>query len=283
MNWLCGMVWLGALLCGTSAALAQPLRVCQAEPARYAYRMAVAQLALDHTQPAGAARTTLAPHGPGADPSQERCLALLRQRQVDLVYLPPTAELLAEFDALKIDLHHGMLGYRLLLIHRKNEAAFAKVQTLAQLRGFTAGFGRQWSDFRLFEPNRLPVVTASSAETLLSMLDAGRFDYFHRGLHEAWAELAQHADKPNLMVEPHLALVYRFPVYFMFNRADKALRQRFERGMALAQADGSLKALFLREFGAVVARAQLSKRTLISLDYPLPEGLPPVDSSLWLN
>lgn len=86
-----------------------------------------------------------------------------------------------------------------------------------------------------------------------------------------------------MIVEPHLALRYRFPVYFMFNRADTALRERFERGFAQILADGSFRALFLAEFGAIVYNAQLKNRTIIDIDFPLPPGLPPFDTKLWLE
>ena len=44
-----------------------------------------------------------------------RCLHLLQERQVDLAFVPPTAERLRDFAVIPVDLHQGMLGYRLLL------------------------------------------------------------------------------------------------------------------------------------------------------------------------
>ncbi len=281
------LAWLSTLLgllLPPAQAHAKTLRVCQSDPARYAYRIALVRQILAKTQARGTPADSLQPYASGPDPSQERCLALLRQREVDLVYLPPTAERLAEFDVVPFDLHQGMLGYRLLLINRRDEAVFAKVQTLEDLRQLQGGFGSQWSDYRLFELNRLPVVGANSAETLLAMLDAGRFHYFHRGLHEAWAELEQHAEKRNLMVAPNLALVYHNPVYLMFNKADTALRQRFEQGLAQMRNDGSLQALFKASFTDTISRAQLNKRRLILLE----AGQDGADASqrqrpFWLN
>lgn len=275
-----------ASLLSVALALAAParaveLKVCQADRARYGYRIELAKLILARTAAPGET-VTIRPFERN-DPAQQRCVQLLRDRVVDLVYLPPTQELLARFDAIRIDLHQGMLGYRLLLINRKDAEAFAQVQSLADLRRFTGGFGRQWADFPLFARNGLPVVTAAQSANLLAMLDTGRFHYFHRGLHEAWAELAQHPQFGDVMVEPHLALRYRFPVYFMFNRSDTALRERFERGFAQILADGSFRTLFLAEFGAIVYNAQLKQRTIIDIDFPLPPGLPPVDTKLWLE
>lgn len=264
-----------------SSAEPQVLTLCQADPQRYAYRMALTRLLLARTAAPGE-RTELRPYAPGPDPTQERCLGLLRQGLVDLVYLPPQAELLREFSAIPFDLHQGMLGYRLLLIHKKDQARFAAVHDLAGLRQLTGGFGRQWADFALFERNQLPVVGVAQGQSLLAMLQSGRFQYFHRGLHEAWAELEANPQLDQLMVEPHLALHYRFPVYYLFRKDRAALRQRMERGLALIQADGSFAALFRQHFQAIARRAQLGNRTILEIDAPLPPGLPPEDSRLWL-
>lgn len=85
------------------------------------------------------------------------------------------------------------------------------------------------------------------------------------------------------MVEPRLALTYPMPVYFTFNRQDQALRQRFEEGLRLIQADGSFAALFQRHFGTIAERAALQRRRLIHLDYPSAVGLPATTSPAWLK
>ena len=36
-------------------------------------------------------------------------------------------------------------------------------------------------------------------------------------------------------------------------------------------------------FSDIVEKANLENRTLIHIDYPMPEGLPPVDTSIWLD
>lgn len=276
-------VWLAACMLLPGLAASDNLRICQADSSRYGYRIALAQLILDKTRASAARSDRLVPFAAGRDPSQERCLALLRQGEVSLLYLPPSEERLADFDVIKIDLHQGMLGYRLLLIHKKDRALFQQVQGMDQLRNLVGGFGAQWTDFKLFERNGLPVVGVGNTDSLLAMLEAGRFQYFHRGLHEAWAELEQHPELSQLMVEPRLALAYPLPVYFLFNKKDVALRQRFERGFQIIRNDGSFKALFMREFGPTLARAQLKRRLIIRIDYPLPAGVPTAEPPFWLN
>jgi hypothetical protein len=265
-----------------SALGAAELRLCQHAPDKYAYRLELTQLILQRTA-ARYGELSIAPSSQ-EDPAQGRCLIMLRDGLVDLVFMPPTEQRLHDFAVIPFDLHAGMLGYRLLLIHRADAARFAQINNLEQLRQMTGGFGSQWGDFVIFARNRLPVVGMANPNNLLAMLNKHRFDYFHRGLNEAWAELQAHGEEfPELMVEPHLALVYDLPVYFTFNRSNQQLRQRFKDGLAQVRADGSLRALFLRYYGKIAEQAQLQKRTLIPLSYPNPAGLAPIDTSLWLT
>jgi len=258
------------------------LQVCQHAAQKYAYRLELAELILARTA-AAYGETHIQPRAQ-ADPSQERCLNMLRDGQVDLAFVPPTVERLRDFAVIPYDLHNGMLGYRVLLIRKTDAERFASVTSLADLRQLQGGFGSQWGDFSLFARNRLPVVGSANPDNLLAMLGKRRFDYFHRGLHEAWQELeANPQARDELMVEPHLALIYNLPVYFTFNHTDSRLKHRFEQGLAQVQADGSLRALFLRHFGQLAKQAQLEQRILIPLDYPNPPGLPAPDTNLWLQ
>ncbi|OHC27006.1 MAG: hypothetical protein A2Y50_01465 [Pseudomonadales bacterium RIFCSPLOWO2_12_59_9] len=280
---------LGLLLAALLAGLftAQPthaaeLQLCQHAADKYAYRLELTKLILARTAERYG-ELSIAPSAQ-ADPAQERCLMMLRDGLVDLAFVPPTDQRLRDFAMLPYDLHAGMLGYRVLLIHEADAERFARVNNLADLRQLTGGFGSQWSDFVLFARNQLPVVGVANPANLLAMLNKHRFDYFHRGLNEAWRELDAHANEfPDLIVEPHLALVYELPVYFTFNRRNPQLKQRFEEGLAQVQADGSLRELFLRHYGEIAEQAQLQKRTLIPLNYPNPAGLAPTDTRLWLS
>jgi hypothetical protein len=276
---------LPALLAGLFTALqthAAELQLCQHAADKYAYRLELTKLILARTAERYG-ELSIAPSAQ-ADPAQERCLMMLRDGLVDLAFVPPTDQRLRDFAMLPYDLHAGMLGYRVLLIHKADAERFAQVKNLADLRQLTGGFGSQWSDFVLFARNQLPVVGVANPANLLAMLNKHRFDYYHRGLNEAWRELDAHAEEfPDLIVEPHLALVYELPVYYTFNKRNPQLKQRFADGLAQVQADGSLRALFLRHYGKIAEQAQLQKRTLILLNYPNPAGLAPTDTSLWLS
>jgi hypothetical protein len=75
------------------------------------------------------------------------------------------------------------------------------------------------------------------------------------------------------MVEPTIFLHYRVPFYFFVNKDNKAMAARVERGLKLAQADGSFDKLlngypaFQRALGEIAAR----KRKVFELE--LPSGI----------
>ncbi|EQM70093.1 transporter substrate-binding domain-containing protein [Pseudomonas tohonis] len=251
----------------------QQLRVCQQSPVTYAYRIELANLILARTAERYGEASIVTSQAP--DPSQERCLAMLKAGQVDLAYVPPNRERLADFRMLPVDMHQGLLGYRVLIIRKDRQADFAGVKDLDGLRRLTGGFGSQWSDFPLFARNQLPVLGMANPGNLLPMLEQRRFDYFHRGLSEAWAEVeANRAALPDLTVEQHLALKYPMPVYFTFAKGNQLLVKRFTEGFEQIRADGSFQALFLRHHGYLIDKAKMPGRLVIELESDLPGQFP---------
>ncbi|MFC3912903.1 substrate-binding periplasmic protein [Pseudaeromonas sharmana] len=273
-------LWLGLWLwCLPWLAMACEVRYFQTE-ARYAYRTAVLKLLLDKTAEAGAC--PLRAEFTGV--TQDRGLALLQEGRLDVVSMPTTMARERAMRPVRYDILAGLLGYRVLLINQQQQAAFAGVRTLQQLRAFTFGFGSQWADLPLLQYNGFDVVSTPHAEALFGMLARGRFEAFPRGLNEAWLELGeQQARYPTLMVEPTLALYYPWPVYFFVARENSALAERLQLGMQRALADGSLQALFLRYHGDLIRQARLGERRLFRLANPgLPPGTPESDTQWWL-
>jgi len=246
------------------------INVCQVEEAKYGFRIELANLLLKKTA-SYYGEAHLAPFRKHQlSVSQDRCIVLLEQQKVDVLYLPPKTELLSRFDYIPFDMHAGMLGYRVFLIREEDQAKFRQVKTLDDLRSFTGGFGSQWGDFKVFGLNDLPVVGAANTSVLMSMLQHEIFDCFHRGLHEAWVELAfETQQNKGLVVEESLALRYPFQVYFWFHPENQELKQRFETGLLLALQDGSYHRLFSEYFDETVQKARLDKRTIIDIEYPV--------------
>lgn len=247
---------------------------------RYAYRTALLQLLLDKTRDQGACG--LSPQFTTV--TQDRGLALLQEGRIDVVSMPTTLQRERDLRAVRFDILRGLLGYRVLLIRKQQQADFAAVQSLAELRRFRLGFGSHWADLSLLQYNGFQVMAAPLYESLFAMLARGRFDGFPRGLNEAWQEIdEQEADFPDLMVEPTLAFHYPWPVYFFVHRDNRTLAARLQLGLQRAQADGSLRQLFMQHHSQLLQQAQLSKRRLFLLSNPtLPPGTPKADTSWWL-
>ena len=250
------------------------------QDARYAYRTALLQLLLEKTKDQGTCG--LSPQFTTV--TQDRGLALMQEGRIDVVSMPTTLQRERDLRAIRFDILRGLLGYRVLLIRKQQQADFAAVQSLAELRHFRLGFGMHWADLPLLQYNGFRVVAAPHYESLFAMLSRGRFDGFPRGLNEAWQELGeQQADFPNLMVEPTLAFHYPWPVYFFVHKDNQQLAERLQLGLQRAQADGSLWQVFMQHHGQLLQQAHLNKRRLFLLSNPsLPPGTPKADTSWWL-
>ncbi|SFV07760.1 hypothetical protein [Pseudoduganella namucuonensis] len=179
-----------------------------------------------------------------------------RQRETDL--LPVRVSLLKELN-----------DYRLFLIRAEDADKFAAVKTLDQLRALTAGAGVNWPSTDVLRANGLPVMTSIDYEYLFPMLRVKRFDYMPRGAHEAWSELAQHEGE-GLAVERTIFLHYRVPYYFFVSRARPALAARIERGLRIAQKDGSFDRLFnsIPAFQRGMEEIAARKRRVFELHLP---------------
>ncbi len=274
---LLGIAWLALSL--PVGAAPCTIRYFQ-QDARYAYRTALLQLVLDRTADEG--RCQLSPQFTTV--TQERGLALLQEGRIDVVSLPTTLQRERELRAVRFDILRDLLGYRVLLIRKQQQAEFAAVGSLAELRRFRLGFGSHWADLPLLQYNGFQVMATPRYESLFAMLARGRFDAFPRGVNEAWQELAeQQGSFPELMVEPTLAIHYPWPVYFFVRRDNQALADRLHRGLMRAQADGSLQRLFMAHHGQMLQQANLAKRRLFLLSNPgLPPGTPKPDTRWWL-
>ena len=250
---------------------------------RYDYRIALLSLAMEKT---------LKSHGPyilvpfNEVVTQQRGLHILKKNKgVNIAFLASNRDREKDFLSIKIPILRGILGYRVFLIKDLNEGKFSNIQSLQELKDtMVAGFGSQWADMAILTSNQLPVIGSVKYETLFGMLSKGRFDYFPRGINEAWLEIENKQNNyPRLIVEPSMALYYPYPVYFHVQKQNTPLAQRITQGLEIALQDGSFKALFLKFHKALIDRAQLSNRRFFVLDNPnLPPDTPHPDTSWWL-
>ncbi len=191
-------------------------------------------------------------------------------RSVNLLWTSMSARDEANLRPIRIPIHRGLIGYRVLLIRRDRQPEFDKIRSLEQLRAMTAGQGIGWVDVGILRRAGLHVETSTYA-SLFQMTQAGRIDYFPRSVLEAYPELAERrATEPDVVVERHLLLAYRSDFIFYTNKRDERLASTIESGLRAAVRDGSYMQLFhahpyIRD---ALARAQIAGRTIIRIDNP---------------
>jgi hypothetical protein len=189
-----------------------------------------------------------------------------------------------DFQAVRIPLRKGILGYRVALIAKNRQNDVDKIRNLNDLRNASIGQGIGWGDVAIYEANGIKVYTAGY-ESLFKMAAANRIDLFPRGINEVFPEFAaRHGAIPNLAIEKNLLIYYPWPYYYFFNKSNKALAKRVETGLRKMMKDGSFDALFLKYNRASIRKANLKNRRIISLKNPnLPKDTPLTDASLWFN
>lgn len=206
--------------------------------------------------------------------------------QVNVVILTISPDWSDTLMPVRIPVLRGLLGYRLLLVHRGDLDRFARINTLADLRQVTFGSVQHWSDTTIMRRAGLPVVTGSTYDGLYKMMQARRFETLTRGVHQIEAEVAAIEKNPgnDIVVEPHLLMHYYLPVYFWFSRDREGQRraERVKAGLQMMVADGSLEKMFNERFGAVIEKYDLAHRTVIELPDPLLVPEDPInDARLW--
>jgi hypothetical protein len=246
---------------------------------RHAYFAELLRLAVRATAEAGPLELQQA-EVPASAPA--RALRELQQGDsLDVMWMMTTVERERDLLPVRVPLLKGFSGCRVLLIRQADRARFAKVHTLADLQAFVAGQGTGWPDVAVLRANGLRVEEGRNADNLCDMLVRQRFDFYPRSVCEAWGDVPEHTAQ-GLMVEPRLVLYYPIAIYFFLPRRQAELAARLERGLRLAQADGSFDRLFDEHHGAYLQHLRQSDLVILPLHNPnLPPGTPPVAPEIW--
>ena len=127
----------------------------------------------------------------------------------------PTADYKSkeQFEVVPIPINRGIVGYRVFLIRKEMQPDFKEVYSLSdiQVKRLKAGQGR-WTDVDILRDNGINVIVGMSYEGLFGMLMEKRFDFFPRGINEAFEEFETRKERyPEMQVEETLALHYPLP------------------------------------------------------------------------
>ncbi len=236
---------------------------------RYFYRLL--ELALRKTQEPGGSFTieTYPGNMTGARSTEE----VKNNGVVNLLWNATSPARERELLPVRVSLLRELNNFRVLVIRKGDQARFDQVRSLDDLRALRAGVGTQWPDNAVYARNRLPVVNGLKHESLYRMLAVNRFDYFARGLFEVGAEMAL-PENHDLTIENDIMLYYHMPFYFFVNRNNTALAERLERGLRMAQADGSFDRLLLSvpNFRRGLDEQRAGRRRLIVLESAPPSS-----------
>ena len=287
----CALIILCLLLLAPAVLAAEPDVILYPHPlsdsdTRFDYHLSLLQEALKRTVPE---------YGPfvlrptQTEMNQLRQFKVLQEGtpQLDVAIKPTSVEREQLLTPVRIPLEKGLLGWRILLIHRRNQGLLAKVKSLKELWAFSCGQGLGWSDVRILRHNGLSVVEGTTYEGLFKMLLADRFQIFPRGAGEAFVEWDErHESLPDLQVEKTLLLHYPFARYFWTANSERGtrLRERITEGLESMLSDGTFDALFQEQYKDIIDRAQFGSRVYIRLDNPdIPPCTPLDRSCLWYN
>lgn len=217
--------------------------------------------------------------------TQARANEEVKTGRLDLIWTTTGKETEEELEPIRIPLFKGLLGCRIFIINKNNQAKFDKVQTLDDLKKLTYGQGKTWADGKILEANGLNVIKTNKYENLFFMTDGERFDAFPRGVHEPFGEIAKRPNL-NLAVEKNILLIYKMDLYLYTRKENRKLAKELEEGFNRAIADGSFDKLFYSspQVKDIIEKANMKNRKVFYLDNPTLSKDTPLDrKELWAD
>lgn len=209
----------------------------------------------------------------------------IKSGNIDLMWAGAAPRLDSTFNAVRIPLFKGLLGHRVFIIKKGQQARFDNIKTLAELQKLQAGQGALWGDTQVLKSANIPVVTTLKYNNLFYMLEGESFDYFPRALHEPWSEVASRPEL-GLTVEKNIMLVYPYAMYFYVAKNNQALHDKLYKGFEMAIADGSFDKLFFSNemIKDALTKSNFKNRTVINIGNPVMHPDTPLErKEFWLD
>ncbi len=246
----------------------------------YEYRWDLLQLALSHEAAPGQPVHLM----PALDTeSQDRAVKLVMQGTIDVVSFGYSAERAKDLLPVRIDTLKGIVGFREFIVRESDEARLSAMNAKEFHDKLTFGLNSQWADLPIMTDAGFHVVSSLGYENLFTMLAAGRFDAFPRGLNEIDRDIdLRNEQTPALVIEHRHAIYFPYPVYFWVRKDNTALAERIRKGLEASLADGSMRQLFLRYHAFEIGQLQGEHRDIIRLpNKRLPDASYDPDTSWW--
>lgn len=216
---------------------------------------------------------------------QGKALRQLREnRSVNVVWSMTEQQRELDLLPIRIPINKGLIGWRVFLIHRDKQNAFASIKSLSALQRYIPVQGEDWPDTKILQSNGFDVETATDYLTTFDLLGRFQADFYPRSVVEVLGELEMGTIDPDIVLEQSLAIHYPSAMYFFVNKSNPTLAKLIEAGMRKAMADGSADQLFNIHYGPILDKLNIKQRTVFELDNPLMTEQTPIDNSdLWFT
>lgn len=213
---------------------------------------------------------------------------LIELKRGDLINVTSQATRLeweAQLIPIRIPLDKGLFSYRISLIRQEDQAKFAGIRTLEELKRIPMGASSSWSVHRVFKFAGFNLVEGSTYDGLFEMLRAGRFLHLSRALYEAPLEFeSRKRNFPELSIEKNLMLYFLQPRYFFVSPKHPKLAERIKRGLNLMIRDGSFDKLFLEYHRPLLEQTGFCQRRIFRMENPFLSKATPLNrKELWLD
>ncbi len=186
-------------------------------------------------------------------PHQQRTLLMLGEKQADLFWSMTSPEREHLAIAVPVPLFKGYIGKRALLTKRALLARFKDIKTKQDLAPFTAIQGHDWPDTKILAQNGLTVRPLASYQTMFSLVNSGRVDYFPRSFIEVISELEQ-VKADELVIVPNLYISYPTAFYFFVGNHNPELAEALLKGLTVMKNTGEFEQLFASYFAEDLAK-----------------------------
>lgn len=203
----------------------------------------------------------------------QRGLSSIRQLQmvaggaIDVTWNLSSSERNVHLTSIQIPIDKGLIGWRLLLINKKDQPFFSRISTLDQLKPITAGQVQAWQDTDILRANGLTVEGTPGYHNTFKMLMARRILYFPRSIMEIWPE-AEANVKNGLAIENSLLIQYPVTYFYFVNKNNPELAKDIENGLLKIMANGAFDEIFYRYHGQFISQANIQHRRVFRLTNP---------------
>ncbi|MFY8274434.1 hypothetical protein AAEU32_09935 [Pseudoalteromonas sp. SSDWG2] len=187
---------------------------------------------------------------------------------------------------IRIPVTMGLIGFRVFVIKSADQARFAEIEDIAELKKLLAIQGHDWPDTEILQANGFNVHGVSWRDKMYKLLARSHYDYFPRGVTEVGRELNDLDKNHTLALERKWMLYYPTATYFFVRKGNTELAERIEWGLNQMVDSGELRQMLFSHpiHKDALRMAHVEGRTLVELRNPvLPDNAPTLNPKYWVT